>query len=111
MTGWLCDQGFRQCDNDPCLFVQHSSCLKIALYCDDLLVREQIDASLEFHEALESRFEGRPGSRQFLTPANTIDYTSLTLSMTVEGGVVSYFMDQRSEIVKFLRSSAWKASL
>ena len=51
---------------------------------------------------MESRFECRPGSRQFLTPTNTIDYTGLTLSMTVEGGVVSYFMDQRSEIVKIL---------
>ena len=84
MAGWLCDQGFRKCGNDSCLFVQHSSGLKIALYCDDLLVRGQIDASLEFHEASESRFECRLGSRHFLTPTNTIDYTGLTLSMTVE---------------------------
>ena len=103
MAGWLCGQGFKQCENDPCLFVNGVTGVKVALYCDDLLVRGTVDSSLKFHSALENRFECRPGSRQFLTPDNNIDYTGFTLTMEVKNNSVYYYMAQGSEVLKFLK--------
>jgi len=65
MSGWLSDQGFAQAKNEPCLFVNAVTGMRVILVVDDLLVRGPADQTDLFHDALESRFECSPGSRKF----------------------------------------------
>ena len=38
LATWLCDNGFKQAKNEPCLFVNEAG-VKVLLWVDDLLVR------------------------------------------------------------------------
>ena len=94
--------GFKQGSNEPCLFVNPVTGLKLVIYCDDFLVRGSASASGKFHAALEHKFDCRPGSRQVLTPESTIEFTGVRISMERGTKVDSYFMDQTEAIARFL---------
>ena len=50
---WLCDRGCIQAQNEPCLFRNPESNLKVVLVVDDLLCRGSPAASAAFHDELE----------------------------------------------------------
>ena len=102
ISRWLISEGFTQCKNEPCLFINTDTGMKVLLYVDDLIVRGSPDESSKFHDQLEKRFDCREGSRQLLTPDHPVDFTGLTLTM--EKGVNSdyYYIDQSSAIATFL---------
>ena len=104
LSRWLTsdEMGFKQGSNEPCLFVNPITGLKLVIYCDDFLVRGSGPESAKFHTALESRFDCRPGSRQVLTPENPIEFTGVRISMEKGALADSYFMDQSEAIARFL---------
>jgi hypothetical protein len=104
LSRWLTsdEMGFEQGSNEPCLFVNPITGVKLVIYCDDFLVRGSGPESAKFHAALESRFDCRPGSRQVLTPENSVEFTGIRVTMERGSKVDSYFMDQSEAIAKFL---------
>jgi hypothetical protein len=102
MAAWLCDNGFDQAKNEPCLFVNSVTGMRVVLYVDDLLCRGPMSESLKFHDLLESRFECGKDSRNFVTPENGIDYCGLYISMSVDDGVTKYHVDQNDTMLEFL---------
>ena len=104
IAGWLCDRGFIQAQNEPCLFRNPESNLKVVLVVDDLLCRGSPAAFAAFHDELEgpSGFECSEGSRQILTVDNDIDYCGLNLSMRVENGNIFYSIDQIEGLIDTL---------
>ena len=72
--------GFKQGSNEPCLFVNPVTGLKLVIYYDDFLVRSSGLESTKFHTTLESTFDCRPGSRQVMTPENPIEFTGVRSS-------------------------------
>ena len=57
-----CDNGFKQAENEPCLFVNEAG-VKVLLWVDDLLVRGLRADTDVFHGAPEARFECGEGAR------------------------------------------------
>ena len=104
IAGWLCDRGFIQAQNEPCLFRNPDTGFKIVLVVDDLLCRGSPAATLEFHTELEGPdgFECAKESRQILTVEHEIDYCGLNLSMEVTDSGVFYSIDQIEGIVGML---------
>ena len=94
--------GFKQGSNEPCLFVNPVTGVKIVIYVDDLLVRGSASESVKFHTALESRFDCRPGPRQVLTPESPIEFTGVRISMERGSKTDSYFIDQSEALARFL---------
>ena len=101
---WLCDRGFIQARNEPCLFRHPDTGFKVVLVVDDLLCRGSLECSLEFHGMLEGPdgFECGENSRQILTVDNEIDYCGLNISMMVEDGRSYYSIDQIEGMVEML---------
>jgi hypothetical protein len=101
---WLCDRGFIQARNEPCLFRHPDTGFKVVLVVDDMLCRGSLECSLEFHDELEGPdgFECGENSRQILTVDNEIDYCGLNISMTVEDGQSYYSIDQIEGVVEML---------
>ena len=101
IAGWLCDRGFIQAQNEPCLFRNPDTGFKVVLVVDDLLCRGSPDATVKFHDELEgpNGFECSEGSRQILTPDHDIDYCGLNLSMAVVDGFDFYSIDQIEGLV------------
>ena len=95
---------FEPCQNEPCLFINRKTNVKVVTFVDAVIVRGSLEASNAFHDSLESKFDCRDGSRQILTPSNPIDFTGVTLSMQTGDRLDSYFMDQSSAIASFLVS-------
>ena len=101
---WLCDRGFIQAKNEPCLFNHPDTGFKIVLVVDDLLCRGSPECTQQFHDELEGPdgFECGENSRQLLTPDNSIDYCGLNISVAVEDGHSYYSIDQIESIVEML---------
>ena len=55
LATWLCENGFVQAKNEPCLFV-NSAGVRVLLWVYDLLVRCLRADTGVFHDALEARF-------------------------------------------------------
>jgi hypothetical protein len=106
LSRWLTsdEMGFKQGTNEPCLFVNPVTGVKLVIYCDDFLVRGSGVESAKFHTSLESRFDCRPGSRQVLTPDNPIEFTGVRISMEKGVKTDKYFMDQSEAIARFLEA-------
>ena len=104
ISTWLCNRGFIQAQNEPCLFTHPVTKFKVVLVVDDLLCRGSPEATEEFHSELEGPdgFECGEGSRQILTPENNLDYCGLNISMNVSEGRVYYSIDQIEGIVGML---------
>jgi hypothetical protein len=104
LSRWLTSDsiGFIQGKNEPCLFINPTTGLKLVIYVDDLLVKGSSVESARFHTSLESKFDCRPGSRQVLTPENSVEFTGIRVTMERGSKVDSYFMDQSEAIAKFL---------
>jgi hypothetical protein len=102
ISKWLDSVGFVQCKNEPCLFINSSTGMKVLLYVDDLIVRGSPEESTKFHDSLEQRFDCREGSRQLLTPDDSIDFTGITLTMEKGIHLDSYFLDQKQAVASFL---------
>jgi hypothetical protein len=106
IAGWLCDRGYIQAQNEPCLFRHKDTGFKVILVVDDLLCRGSPEQTVAFHDELEGPdgFECGENSRQILTVDNEIDYCGLNLSMKVEDNHVYYSVDQIEGLVEMLDS-------
>jgi hypothetical protein len=104
IASWLCDRGFIQAQNEPCLFRQLETGFKVVLVVDDLLCRGSPTDTIKFHEELEGPdgFECSPASRKILTVDTEIDYCGLNLSMKVKGDRVYYSIDQTEGLILML---------
>ena len=101
LASWLCDTGFRQAKNEPCLFVNAAG-VRVLLYVDDIIVRGSRAASDCLHDALESRFECGADARQYLTYDNTIEYCGYKMTVTQSDAGDVYTMDQSDDLATFL---------
>ena len=101
LATWLCDNGFKQADNEPCLFVNGAG-VKVLLWVDDLLVRGLRADTDAFHDALEARFECRDGARQYLSYDHHLEYCGLKMSVTATDAGDLYSMDQSDDVATFL---------
>jgi len=97
-------QSHKRGRNEPCLFINPTTQMKVLLYVDDICARGSLVESNKFHDALEKRFDCREGSRQFLSPSNPLDFTGITITMEVGDTLDSYYLDQSSAIASFLVS-------
>ena len=102
MSSWLCEQGFKQTRNEPCLYVNAETGMRVVVVVDDLLVRGPVDQTDLFHDTLESRFECSAGSRKLLSPECNIDYCGMNMSVTVNDGVTEYSIDQAEGMQQLL---------
>jgi len=104
LATWLCDRGFSQAQNEPCLFRHSDTGFRVVLVVDDLLCRGSLEDTTKFHDELEgpAGFECSEGSRQILTVDNNIDYCGLNISMGIERGEVSYSIDQIEGLVEMI---------
>jgi hypothetical protein len=103
---WLCDRGYTQAQNEPCLFRHPDTGFKVILVVDDLLCRGSPEHTVAFHDELEGPdgFECGENSRQILTVDNEIDYCGLNLTMRVKDDRVYYSIDQIEGLVGMLDS-------
>jgi hypothetical protein len=101
LATWLCDQGFRQCKNEPCLFINEQG-FKVLLWVDDLLCRGMPKDTEEFHSALGIRFEGTEEAKQILIEENSIEYVGIRLSVDNSGELPYFSMDQYSDTADLL---------
>ena len=88
MKPWLLSQGFAMAENDPGLFYNASTGMRIGMHVDDLLVRGPMDATEEFYAALRDRFEIQTPT--YLTPENPLEFLGIRITMTSEG---EYYLD------------------
>jgi hypothetical protein len=104
IAAWLCNRGFEQGKNEPCLFRHPVTGFRIILVVDDLLCRGSVSDTTVFHDMLEGPdgFECSEGSRQILTVENSIDYCGLNLSMKTEDGRIYYCIDQTDGMIEAL---------
>ena len=101
LAAWLCDSGFTQAKNEPCLFVNAES-VRVVLWVDDVLVRGSKEDSESFHNAFETRFECRDGARQYCTYDNHIEYCGLKISVSELPCGDVYENDQSDDVATFL---------
>ena len=101
LATWLCDNGFVQAKNEPCLFVNAAG-VKVLLWVDDLLVRGLRADTDTFHDALEARFECREGARQYLDYDHHLEYCGLKMTVTDTDAGDLYSMDQGDDVATFL---------
>ena len=75
VAGWLTsdEMGFVQGENEPCVFRNDGTGMRVVLYVDDLLCRGPQDESDRFHLALGERFTCR-GCQSQLSPDNPIEF-------------------------------------
>ena len=104
IAGWLCDRGFIQGRNEPCLFRHPITDVRVVIVVDDFLCRGSPDDTVAFHDDLEGPdgFECSEGSRQILTVNNDIDYCGLNVTMRVEQGKTVYSIDQTAGLIDML---------
>jgi hypothetical protein len=101
LATWLCDSGFTQAKNEPCLFVNAES-VKVLLWVDDVLVRGSKEASDRFHDALEARFECGDGARQYCTYDHHVEYCGLKIRVSKSQSGDVYDIDQSDDVATFL---------
>ena len=101
LATFLCDSGFTQAKNEPCLFVNADG-VRVLLWVDDILVRGSKEASDVFHAALESRFECGEGARQFCSYDHHVEYCGLKISVTATQSGDRYDIDQSDDVATFL---------
>ena len=79
---WLCDpkgQGFVAGKNDPCMFVNPRTGLRLAIVVDDIICRGSKEATEMFYRDLGSRFDIKDPT--YLTQDNSLKYTGFDISM------------------------------
>jgi hypothetical protein len=103
LATWLCDNGFKQAKNEPCLSVNEAG-VKVLLWVGDLLVRGLRADTDAFHDALEARFECGEGARQYLSYDHHLEYRGLKMRVTNTEAGDLYSMDppEGDDVATFL---------
>jgi hypothetical protein len=107
IVGWLTappskgGAGFEQGKNEPCLFRDPVTGLRVVLYVDDLLVVGDAKASRDFHEALGERFSCRDPA-EYLAVDNDLEFLGFTITEERVDEVRSVYMDQEDAVGDFL---------
>ena len=97
----MCDNGFKQAKNEPCLFVNAEG-VRVLLWVDDVLVRGSKEASDRFHCALEKRFECRDSDRQYLPYDHHLEYCGLKIRVIKSAGGDVFEIAQSDDVANFL---------
>ena len=92
--------GYRQCHNDPCLYV-HPNGHTLVTHVDDILCRGSVKDSEYFYERLAQRFQCK--DPEYVTPNNNITFTGMDIGMEVDNnGAEWYTVSQERELREFL---------
>ena len=102
LTTWLVkEMGYRQAQNDPCLFThQNGHCLVI--HVDDILCRGSQEISDEFYRCLAVKFECKDPT--FLIPGGYLTFTGMDIGLEIENGELIYSVSQERELLEFLKN-------
>ena len=115
LTEWLESEGYKQCQNDKCLFSGNgqgqSKCddsvmfegngIALAVHVDDILTRGSRRATKLFWSKIQGKFDLK--GWDIVDCDNPLVYTGITISKVIRDGKVWYTLDQSSDIVDFLQ--------
>ena len=98
---WLCDDmGFEHGDNDPCIFINKHTGLKLVTVVDDILLRGDMKQSEMFYKEFENRFQLKDPT--YLTVDTPIRYVGFDIVMQEKSGKRYVSIDQDDDIRRFL---------
>ena len=109
ISGWLTDEkvwgagkAFVQGSNDPCIFVNKSTGMRLVLVVDDILCRGSKEATEAFYKSLEARFECKDPS--YLTEEVPLTYVGFQVRLTTRTGRRYVSIDQEDDLTNYLDS-------
>ena len=98
---WLCeDMGFEPGKNDPCIFTNKHTGVKLVTVVDDVLLRGNMEQSKLFYKQFEERFQLKDPT--YLTVDNPIRYVGFDISMRRKSGIQYVSIDQDDDMKRFL---------
>ena len=92
--------GFEHGDNDPCIFVNKKTGLKLVTVVDDILMRGNLEQSGLFYREFEHRFKLKDPT--YLTTDTPIRYVGFDITMQEKSGKKYISIDQDDDIRQFL---------
>ena len=98
---YLVDEaGFTQGVNEPCLFVNSTTGMKVVIHVDDLFTCGSEEATKAFYKQMDSRF----GMKEYsvLSPANPLKHVGFEITMEKDSEGSSFFMSQQDDVDQFL---------
>ena len=104
ISGWLESpgMGFVPGKNDPCVYVNKETGMRLALVVDDILCRGPMGATVQFYKDLEKRFEVKDPT--YLTDETPIKYVGFDIRTWHKNDRVYISIDQRVDLENYLSS-------
>ena len=107
IAGWLKDpevwgagRQFQQGSNDPCIFVNPVTGLRLVMVVDDILCRGSPEATEAFYKALMKRFDCKDPS--YLSEEVPLTYVGFQVRQEVRSGTQYISIDQDEDISRYL---------
>ena len=102
LRDWLCskDMGFQVGKNDPCIFHNPKTGLRLAVVVDDCIVRGSMEESEAFYKAMADRFKVKDPT--YLTVDTPIKYVGFDITLTKQDDGHYVTIDQGNDLNNYL---------
>jgi hypothetical protein len=92
--------GFKQGDNEPCVFVHPVTGLTVALFVDDVITRGMPDDTAEFFNTLHETYPLREWG--ILSPENPLIHLGYRITEEIVDDKVYRYLDQSDDVARFI---------
>lgn len=100
LVTWLGSQGYEKSENDPCLFTNPETKMRVAAHVDDLITRGSRRHTAEFWELVQAKFDVKGwGIVDYDNPEGYIGYT---IEKARKQGHVWYTMTMQKDVDTFV---------
>ena len=109
ISTWLKSQGFVPGKNDPCIYINETTGMRLALVVDDILCRGPVESTKRFYEALADRFDCKDPT--YLEEDYPIKYVGLDIELYSNDNKQYISINQRSDVENYLAEIGFDSQL